>query len=72
MKGRFWKLDCEGFILNDSSEEAIQDVFKPLLKEVVDVLLALKSLRIHSIYLTGSVSRGLAEPGKSDFDIFAV
>jgi len=72
MKGRFWKLNREGFILNDSSIEVIQDVFKPLLKEVTDAILALNLPRIHSIYLTGSVSRGLAEPGKSDLDIFAV
>lgn len=70
--GRFCEEDTEGFILNDASMENIQPVFLRVIDEVVkEYRLHLKE-ELHSIYIRGSVPRGLGIEGVSDLDTIAV
>jgi len=43
MKGRFWQLNKKGHILNDSSEMAISEIFKPLIDDVLEATFSAES-----------------------------
>lgn len=70
--GRFWKLDSEGYLLNDASSDQISSEFNPVIKAVRKTYLAHLGSSLHSCYLTGSISRGTAMSKVSDLDAFAV
>lgn len=70
MPGRLWQLDSEGFILNDA--RGIQPPFVAVVNAAVSAYTSHLADDIHSIYVTGSVARGLAVPGESDLNICAV
>lgn len=70
--GRFWKTSQNGEIQNDSAREMINPQFEPVLIAVVDAYKSILKDRLSSIYLTGSVSRGMERGTSSDVDFFAV
>lgn len=72
LQGRLWRTTERGVLLNDARREAIQPEFQPVLDAVVAACLEHGEDDIHSIYVTGSVARGLALPGISDINVFAV
>ena len=71
-KGRLWKHDSEGFILNDADATHLQPPFSIPIDKARSEYIRILGNSLHSIYVTGSVSRGLAVQGKSDLDLFAV
>ncbi len=70
--GRYWPMDTEGHILNDAHAESIQSSYTALVEEVVAAYTGHLAADLHSIYVTGSVARGMAVEGESDFNAFAV
>lgn len=70
--GRYWRTDEEGYLLNDASLHYIQPPFADVVQAAVDAYLQHIPGDIHSIYVTGSIPRGLAREGESDLDMFAV
>lgn len=71
-KGRFWETDANGFLLNDASLEKIAAVHRPAIEMTVAAYRSHLGADLHSIYLRGSVPRGLAIPGLSDLDCLAL
>jgi hypothetical protein len=72
VRGRFWKFDHAGNLLNDSSREKVDKRYEPALQAVVDTYRSIVGSALESVYLTGSVSRGLQRREKSDIDFLAV
>ncbi|PHQ78837.1 MAG: hypothetical protein COB66_08080 [Coxiella sp. (in: Bacteria)] len=70
--GKFLSKDKNGFLLNDTSTEKILDIYKPLIVEVKKTIMDILGDNIHSIYLTGSIPRGMAAPEQSDLDMFTI
>lgn len=64
--GRFLKTDSEENIIPDVKASHISAVWKPLVQLVVDSLMSSKEVK--SVYIRGSVPRGLAVEGFSDAD----
>jgi hypothetical protein len=70
-KGRLWRIE-DGIILNDAHPDLIRPPFRALVDDVVKAYTDAISADIDSIYITGSVARGLASEGESDLNSFAV
>jgi hypothetical protein len=68
--GRLWKTDAQGYILNDAN--SIQPTFMSVVADAVAAYTRAVAADLHSIYVTGSVARGLAVEGMSDLNICAV
>jgi hypothetical protein len=70
--GAFFDIDADGYIVNGTH----RDLILPPWSEAVDVIqaryLAEYTDHIHSVYLRGSVPRGLAIEGVSDIDSYAI
>jgi predicted nucleotidyltransferase len=69
---RYWKINSLGELENDSAKELISPEFDPVLKEVVEIYRATLGDALESVYLTGSVSRGVHRAEQSDIDFFAI
>lgn len=67
--GRFWEIDDHGFLVNDADKSRIPLYFLPAIEFVKKSIGDFFDEELTSIYLTGSVSRGIALIGKSDLDI---
>jgi hypothetical protein len=70
--GRLWRTTTDGIILSDARREYIQPPFKAVVNDLVGAVAANIGADAHSIYVTGSIARGLAVPGESDANVFAV
>lgn len=70
--GRFWRIDADGCIRNDAAPEKILPPYSGLVAEVRDAYLEHLGQGAHSIYVRGTVARGLALEGVSDLDSFAL
>jgi hypothetical protein len=70
--GRLLPLDAEGFLCRDTSADLVPDAWWPLVHGVIAVYREHCGDTLHSVYLRGSVPRGLAIPGVSDLDTLAV
>ncbi|MCW6038552.1 hypothetical protein K4A83_20065 [Spirulina subsalsa FACHB-351] len=66
--GRFWLLTEEGYLINDCQRSLIQDPWLPLVEEWMEGCVVGLGDRLHSLYLRGSIPRGLAVQGLSDLD----
>lgn len=71
-QGRFWPTDEEGRILNDASADAIDPMFCHAIAQAVDAYRRNLKTDLHSIYVSGSVARGLSVVGQSNLDMVAV
>lgn len=71
-KHSFWEIDAHGFIVNDASQNKILSEHKRSIEIVVDAYSTHLKDILHSVYLRGTVPRGLATPRISDLDTFAV
>lgn len=68
--GRFLEIDENGFILPDVKLEAIDPKWMSLVMFVKNQILQTK--KVSSIYIRGSIPRGLAQSGYSDADFLCI
>jgi uncharacterized protein len=66
------KTDSEGFLINESRWEKVNKKYRPAIDQIVESLKASFPTEIHSIYLRGSLPRGLGIEGVSDIDMLIV
>ena len=70
--GRLWQIDSSGIIQNDARREYIQPPFDALVNAAMQAYVDHIGADLDSIYVTGSVARGLVVAGESDLNMFAV
>ncbi|MEL6638415.1 MAG: hypothetical protein AAFR05_16790 [Bacteroidota bacterium] len=70
--GSYWPQDAEGRLLNPCQGEHLSPAALALLAEVLGVYRDFGGRALRGVYLRGSVARGTAVAGVSDFDSFAV
>lgn len=71
--GRFYKTDQFGNLINECDIENVKPPFLNEIHTLQDICQdVLHSAGFHSLYLRGSVPRGLAMPEYSDIDAFAI
>lgn len=70
--GRFAPTDADGALIRDASWAQVPEAWRPLALALRDLYLDHCGHNLHSVYLRGSVPRGLAIPGVSDLDSFAL
>lgn len=66
------KTDRDGFLISQSGAAKIVSPWKEAVEEIVDIYLEHLGNVVHSIYVRGTVSRGVPTAGLSDIDTFAV
>ena len=70
--GKLWLVGADGSISNDASKEKIAKTYSAAIDAVVATYSTHAGSCLHSVYLRGSVARGMALPGISDLDTFGV
>ncbi|KHF37988.1 hypothetical protein [Halalkalibacter okhensis] len=70
--GRFCTTDNNGYILNDASLKKINPEYLKIIEEVTKYYQTHLGLDLHSIYVRGSIPRGLGIKGVSDLDTIAI
>ncbi|WP_077305697.1 nucleotidyltransferase domain-containing protein [Terribacillus halophilus] len=70
--GSLCALDDKGYIVNQSDPEKINNKFREVIQLINESCLSALSKEIHSIYIRGSVPRGLDIEGISDVDVIVV
>lgn len=70
--GHYCASDEYGYLVNDSSLKKVSPEFLIVIKEVVERYQTHLGLDLHSIYIRGSVPRGLGIKGVSDLDTIAI
>lgn len=70
--GHILETNAAGFIVNPSRAEKLIDPWKSAVEAVREGYLRHLGDKVHSIYIRGSVARGLARERVSDIDSFAV
>lgn len=69
--GSYFELDEDGFVVNPTSVEKIQEEWEPVLDDVVEAYKKEYGSKLSSVYVRGSVAKGEAIKGISDVDSFA-
>jgi len=70
--GSFFEVDSNGFLVNPASMEKIQELWRPVLKEYIASCKKMYGKDLVSVYVRGSVAKGEAIEGVSDFDAFVI
>ncbi|WP_336883107.1 nucleotidyltransferase [Priestia koreensis] len=70
--GRFCQTDDHGFIMNDSSTANINNEFQQVVDAVLETYRLYLGNELHSVYVRGSVPRGLGIVNVSDIDTIAI
>lgn len=70
--GSVLKTDKDGFIINESSLDKIKSPWREAVEEIKKAYLDNLKDAVHSIYIRGSVARGVAIEGISDIDTLAI
>ncbi len=70
--GRFWRIDHHGLIENDASAEQIDTAYREAVDAVIEAYRDHLGDDLHSIYLRGTIARGVAIDGLSDLDSLAL
>jgi uncharacterized protein len=65
-------LDARGYIEREGSLGRVAEGFRGVVAAARDRVLEMFGTRLHSAYLYGSIPRGTARPGRSDFDLLVV
>ncbi|MEU6801548.1 nucleotidyltransferase domain-containing protein [Streptomyces neyagawaensis] len=65
-------LDARGYIEREGSLGRVAEGFRGVVAAARDRVLEVFGARLHSAYLYGSIPRGTARPGRSDFDLLVV
>ena len=69
--GKYWKVDRDGYVVNDGSIDKVQEKWRPIIEEVKNAYLSHFGNKLKSIYIRGSVARGVAKEYVSDLDTIA-
>lgn len=69
--GSYFDVDKNGFLINPTSAEKVQEKWKPLVEDIVDIYKNLYGEKLKNVYIRGSVAKGEAVEGVSDIDTFA-
>ncbi len=67
-----YKIDKNGFIVNEASLRKIQPYYRKILQEINQLYIDKLGSNLLSVYVCGSVSIGIAEPYVSDIDSVAI
>ncbi|MFP7300230.1 nucleotidyltransferase [Neobacillus niacini] len=70
--GRYCPMNDKGFILSDANQNKIQPEFQTVIEEVIKSYQIHLGTNLHSIYIRGSIPRGLGIYGVSDLDTIAI
>jgi len=70
--GKFFLQAENGAIINDTSFEKITSKWLPLIEKIKNSYLENLGAQVHSIYIRGSIPRGMQVDGFSDMDVFAL
>lgn len=70
--GSFFGIDSDGFLVNPASAGKVQETWKPILEEYITSCKKIYGDDLISVYIRGSVAKGEAIEGISDFDAFVV
>lgn len=70
-KGSYFQIDENGFLINPASLEKVQEKWKPLVEDIVEVYKSKYGEKLKNVYIRGSVAKGEAIEGVSDIDTFA-
>src|SRR5688572_20436154 len=70
--GNIQKLNSEGYIINDFSLENIQEDYLVILEDIIKLYKKNYSDILHSIYIRGSVLKGMAVKEISDIDTIGI
>lgn len=65
-------MDEEGYLINPCREEHLPSSERPLLEAVIQIYREETRGNLHSVWIRGSLPRGLAVAGLSDLDTFAL
>lgn len=69
--GSYFEVDEDGFLKNPASLDKVQEKWKPVLDDVVEVYKKHFGDKLINVYVRGSVAKGEAVDGVSDLDSFA-
>lgn len=67
--GGYFQKDSEGFLINPTKWDLVLPKYQEILKKLIKKIVVQKSDEIHSIYLRGSLPRGIEEKYISDIDL---
>ncbi|HDR7795707.1 TPA: nucleotidyltransferase [Bacillus luti] len=67
--GRFCPTDDEGYIINDSHIDKIQPIFMGGIREIKNTCCEMLQDHLHSVYIRGSIPRGIGMEGIADIDV---
>lgn len=70
--GEYFQNDHDGFVINPASWDNIPTKYQPIIEQVKQKYTNHFGGKLHSVYLRGSLVRGLAVDNLSDFDSFAL
>lgn len=70
--GNIWSVDEYGNLLNDSSIDKVSAEYRKVIKETVEIYQRQLGLDLHSVYIRGSIPRGLGILNVSDLDSIAI
>lgn len=69
--GSYFEVDEDGYLINPASIDKVQEKWKPVLDDVVEVYKKHFGNKLINVYVRGSVAKGEAVDGASDVDISA-
>jgi uncharacterized protein len=70
--GRFCPIDDAGYIINEANQTKIASVYNDLIEKVILTYQSQLGSSLHSIYIRGSIPRGLGILGVSDLDTICI
>lgn len=70
--GHLWPLDVNGYIINNSSIDKVSAEFQTVINETIKIYRKHLGSDLHSVYIRGSVPRGLGIRNISDLDSIAI
>jgi|GEM_PF-3348941 len=70
--GGYFSLDAEGCLMNPCCKELLPAAWRPVLEAVVIIYREETGRKLYSVWLRGSLPRGLAVEGLSNLDTFAL
>ncbi|MBB6452668.1 hypothetical protein HNQ94_001114 [Salirhabdus euzebyi] len=70
--GRYCKVDKNGYILKEANFKHVTKEFAPLIEEVTKTYHSHIGNNLHSLYIRGSIPRGLGIEGVADLDTIAI
>lgn len=69
--GSYFETDAEGYVINPTSKEKIQENWKAVIDDLIELYKKTYGDKLKSVYIRGSVAKGEAVDGISDLDSFA-